>query len=164
MKRRHVIGLVALVAAAALFSRVAATYRPILQYAPYGPSAPAPVRYAAEAVQESLVRAGRLPTFGATLELGQDGLEWENVSEAAPAGAEVRVRAVRVSNWAPFLRSLLDDDPICVAEVETRVTTADGQQATLTVDLWDYGLVTPWSIYPTGDGWKPSRWTADGAS
>ncbi|MDI7275421.1 MAG: hypothetical protein QME94_05545 [Anaerolineae bacterium] len=155
MKARYVIGLVALLAVAAVLWRLAAPYRPSREYDPYASTTPAAVRSAAQEVEDSLVRAGRMPTSGARLERRQGVLEWENISEGAPAVVEARVQSVRVTAGAPFLRSLLDDDPTYVAAVEARVVTADGREATLTVDLWDYGLLTPWSILPNGDGWKP---------
>jgi len=51
--------------------------------------------------------------------------------------------------------SLLDDDPTCTAEIDAIVTTADGQETHLTVQLWEYCLLTPWSFRAHGDGWKP---------
>jgi hypothetical protein len=115
---------------------------------------------AAQVVEESLVRAGHLPAPGAKLELRGRVFEWRGVSASAPRVSQARVRSVRLSAGARLLWSVLDDDPTCIATVETTVVTADGQEVAMTVVLWDYALLTPWSIEPRGDGWKPFqvRW------
>jgi hypothetical protein len=111
-------------------------------------------------VEESLVRAGHLPAPGAELELRGRVFEWRGVSASAPRVSQARARSVRLSAGARLLWSVLDDDPTCIATVETTVVTADGQEVAMTVVLWDYALLTPWSIEPRGDGWKPFqvRW------
>jgi hypothetical protein len=111
-------------------------------------------------VEESLVRAGHLPTPGAELELRSGAFQWLGLSPSAPRVSQARARSVRLSAGARLLWSVLDDDPTCIATVETTVVTADGQEVALTVVLWDYALLMPWSIQPRGDGWKPFqvRW------
>ncbi|MEW6233179.1 MAG: hypothetical protein AB1566_12810 [Chloroflexota bacterium] len=56
--------------------------------------------------------------------------------------------------------SVLDDDPTFGAEVDVMVITSDGQKTPLRMELWDYGLLTPWALHWRGDGWKPVqvRW------
>jgi hypothetical protein len=63
----------------------------------------------------------------------------------------------RVSSTESLLRSVLDDDPTYQAVIEALVHTAEGQETPVTIVLWEYGLLTPWAIYPSGDGWKVDR-------
>jgi hypothetical protein len=56
-----------------------------------------------------------------------------------------------------LLSSMLDDDPIIQAEIEMLVRTVDGQETPVTLILWEYGLLTPWATYLSGDGWKIDR-------
>jgi hypothetical protein len=62
--------------------------------------------------------------------------------------------SVHLSATTYLLLSLLDDDPVYKAVVEGLVVTEDGNKTGLTLTLWDYGLLTPWTIYQYGDGWK----------
>lgn len=66
----------------------------------------------------------------------------------------VKAQRVRLTNGSSLLMSLLDDDPTCSAIVDLAVTTAQGQTRTVSVSLWDYGMVLPWSYRAQGDGWK----------
>ncbi|HOG46908.1 MAG TPA: hypothetical protein PLJ35_21100 [Anaerolineae bacterium] len=160
MKRRLLISLVVLAAVFVAVLGLGMTYTPTKQYDPYAKTTPAEVKSAAQAVEDSLLRAGHLPTPGTTLEWRNGALQWRGVSESAPKVSQAKVQSVQVTSGAPLLTSLLDDDPTYRATVETRVVTSDGQETILSVALWDYGLLTPWSIRLHGDGWKPLqvRW------
>ena len=109
-----------------------------------------------QVVEELLRRSGRLPQPGARLVRRDGALTWEvTPDKLAERITDVTVGRVRLTSGAPLLMSALDDDPTCRAEVNMIVTTADGQEIPLSVELWDYGLLTLWSFRPRGDGWKP---------
>jgi hypothetical protein len=65
------------------------------------------------------------------------------------------VKQIKLSSTTSLLASLLDDDPVYIATADVYAQTADGQATLLTLTLWDYGLLTPWSVHRYGDGWKP---------
>lgn len=65
--------------------------------------------------------------------------------------------AAQLSSTTSLLSSMLDDDPIIQAEIEMLVRTVDGQETPVTLILWEYGLLTPWATYLSGDGWKIDR-------
>lgn len=110
-------------------------------------------------VVEMLWRSGRLPEPGAQLVHASDGsVVWEPEPDlSAPAIDAVTVERVRVTASQPLFWRLLDDDPTYGAQVDVIVSSSDGLVTTLRVEVWDYGLLTPWSLHLLGDGWKPSR-------
>jgi hypothetical protein len=111
---------------------------------------------AAEAVEDFLLSSGWLPQPGTDLAQHTDDLAWTAVPDDLTRRiTNVTVWQVRVTSGDSLFMSLLDDDPTCTVEVETIVTLADGQKTHLTVQVWDYCLLTPWSFRPQGDGWKP---------
>ena len=160
MRTRLVIGLMVLAVALTGTLAVAGIYTPAVQYDPGTIKAGGGAALAVQAVEGALVRAGRLPLPGTGLVLRQGALEWENVPEAAPQILQVRVQGVRLISGASLLASLLNDDAEYKAQVDAIVTTADGRETTLSVTLWDWGLLTPWSFQTQGDGLKPVqvRW------
>lgn len=114
----------------------------------------------AEAVEAFLRRAGQLPPPGTNVVLQDGALAWEAIPEESVEITRLTVERVRLTAGEPLLAALLDDDPTCSAEVEVVATTGDGERIPLIVSLWDYGLITPWSVHLVGDGWKPQgvRW------
>jgi|GEM_PF-1897347 len=137
---------------------VTATFTPALEYDPRAVIAPTGTKTEspAQMVEELLRRSGRLPQPGTGLVRRDGALAWEAAPDKlAERITDVTVWRVRLTSGAPLLMSALDDDPTYRAEVNVIVTTADGQEIPLSVELWDYGLLTPWSLRPRGDGWKP---------
>lgn len=110
----------------------------------------------AEAVEDFLLSSGWLPQPGTGLAQHTDDLAWATVpDDLTKRITNVTVRQVKITPGDSLLMSLLDDDPTCTAKVDAIVTTADGQKTHLTVQVWDYCLLTPWSFHSYGDGWKP---------
>lgn len=134
-----------------------ATFTPTLEYDPRMGSTPDIVRRVAQEVEDFLWRSGRLPPPDTPLVLRSGRLEWETVPESAKQIANITARRVWLTSGAPLLMSVLDDDPTFGVKVDVTVTTADGQETTLRVELWDYGLLTPWALHSEGDGLKPGR-------
>lgn len=139
---------------------VAATFTPTFKYDPYDPRlVTTPVRTSAESaaqtIEEFLRRSGQLPWPGTELVRHDGILDWKAAPRSGVRITDVEVEWVRLTAGAPLLMSILDDDATYWAEVGVRVTTSDGQRTTLSVKLWDYGLLTPWSLHAHGDGWKP---------
>lgn len=138
------------------------TFTPTLEFepqrkeSPVGTVAPSP----AQVVADFLGRSGPLPPPGTDLVLRQGVLDWDKVETSDRPITDVRIQRVRLVSGAALLPSVLDDDPTYQAEVKVEVATQDGKRTALTVNLWDYGLLMPWSITPLGDGWKPGsvRW------
>lgn len=139
---------------------IVATFTPALEYDPRTVTAPTGTKIVspAQIVEEFLRRYGQLPQPGTGLVLRDGALAWEAAPDKlAERITDVTVWRVRLTAGAPLLMSALDDDPTCGAEVNVIVTTADGQEIPLVVELWDYCLLTPWSLHSRGDGWKPGR-------
>ena len=161
MKPQPRVSLLLLVLVLALVG-VLLTFTPTLEYepqrieSPAGTVAPPP----AQVVADFLERSGRLPPPGTDLVLRQGVLDWDKGETSDRPITDVRIQRVRLISGAALLPSALDDDPTYQAEVQVEVVTEDGERAALTVSLWDYGLLMPWSITPQGDGWKPGsvRW------
>ena len=110
----------------------------------------------AEAVEDFLLSSGWLPQPGTGLARHTDDLAWAAVPDDLTRKiTNVTVRQVKITSGDSLLMSLLDDDPTCMAKVDAIATTADGQKTHLTVRVWDYCLLTPWSFHIYGDGWKP---------
>ena len=150
--RKRAIAAIGLVGIVILLT---ATFTPTRAYDPRREHTPDIVRRVAWEVEDLFWRAGRLPPQG-TLLVRQNGkLEWESVPESAQQIASITTRRVQLTSGAPLLMSVLDDDPTFGVQVDVIVTTADGQTTPLRVELWEYGLLTPWSIKPGGDGLKP---------
>jgi len=111
---------------------------------------------AAETVEDFLRSSGWLPQPGTGLAQHTDDLAWAAVPDDLTRRiTTVTIRQVKITSGDSLLMSLLDDDPTCTAEVDAIVTTADGQKTHLTVQVWEYCLLTPWSFRAYGDGWKP---------
>lgn len=134
-----------------------ATVIPTLDYGPPIEGAPSEVRETAQTVVAALERCGRLPSPGTQLVRRNSVLEWDTIDQSAPEVIAVQVSRIRLASGAPLLANLLDDDPIYSAEAEVMVTTSDQRETMLRLTLWDYGLLTPWSIRNSGDGLKPVR-------
>jgi len=104
-----------------------------------------------------------LPPSGTQLNQLIETLEWESDTstqmeeEAEHAITDVVIEEVVFSSVFDFWSNILDDDPIYSATVKANVETANGKSSLLAIGLWDYGLITPWALYPKGDGWKPSK-------
>jgi hypothetical protein len=160
LMRKLTLGLVVLAMVVVGALAAAGIYTPAVQYGPEAIQAGGGPALAAQAVQDALLRASRLPSAGSELVRRQGSLEWENVPEAAPDIVEVRVRRVQLTSSASLLLSLIDDDASYSAQVDATVITADGEETALSVILWDWGLLTPWSFRSEGDGLKPVqvRW------
>jgi len=110
----------------------------------------------AKVVEDFLLSSDRLPQPGTGLARHTDDLAWAAVPDDLTRKiTNVTVRQVKITSGDSLLMSLLDDDPTCMAKVDAIATTADGQKTHLTVQLWDYCLLTPWSFHIYGDGWKP---------
>ena len=108
------------------------------------------------AVEDFLLGSGWLPQPGTGLARHTDDLAWAAVPDDLTRKiTNVTVRQVKITFGDSLLMSLLDDDPTCMAKVDAIATTADGQKTHLTVQVWDYCLLTPWSFHIYGDGWKP---------
>lgn len=112
------------------------------------------------AVENLLGHSDRLPPAGTQLVRRGGVLEWEVTSESGAPINDFAIQRVQLVSTPPFPFNLLDDDPICKADVEVVVTTTDGQDVRLVIELWEYALLTPWSLETAGDGWKPLqvRW------
>lgn len=160
MQRKPLVSAGVAVAIAILIA--IATFTPTLEYDPRLATAPAGMstRSPVETVEEFLRRSGRLPRPGTGLVQRAATLEWEVTPESAVWITDIVVKRVRLTSGAPLLMSVLDDDPTFGAEVDVMVITSDGQKTPLRVELWDYGLLTPWALHWRGDGWKPVqvRW------
>jgi hypothetical protein len=156
-RKRFAIGGVVVAGIAILV--ITAIYTPIIEYDPRIATEPAGIRAASSAqiVEEFLRRSGRLPLAGTGLVRRDGRLEWEVATESAVRITDLVVWRVQLTSGAPLLRSVLDDDPTYAAEVDVTVTTSDGQETNLRVRLWDYGLLTPWSLLSSGDGLKPGQ-------
>lgn len=147
------------------------TARPV-QHA-YQPGAEGPPRHLPEGyVPEQLVEqflwdAQYLPAPGTSIDCCTPNLRWDvSPGDLAVPEREIvdlQVPQVTLATWRSLSADLLDDDPTYGAVVDVIVKTADGDSTTLAVKLWDYGLLTPWGIFPYGDGWKPSQvaWQAN---
>lgn len=157
MLRTVIIAFIAL--ALTSVAGVLVTYTPTIEYDPRAESRPIDRRIGdpARFVEEFLHRDRRLPVEDLSLVRRNGALEWERRPESTASIANVEIQRVRLTTITPLLRAMLDDDPILSAEVEARVTTADGKTIALVVQLWDVGLLTPWTVSSFGDGWKPSR-------
>lgn len=59
---------------------------------------------------------------------------------------------IELENTVPFLRAILDDDPIYRLQADLQVTYADGSRATLAWESWRYGLVMGPVVISMGDG------------
>jgi hypothetical protein len=141
---------------------------PVMVYAPPPTRAGSPndwggqlttAQEAARVVGHFVRTTGQLPPPGTGLDGRSQALRW-----MAPAGAvaprivAATVQQVRLRAAASVLEAILDDDPIYTAEVDVRVTTADGRETALRFILWDYGRLLPWGLSasgPRGDGLKP---------
>jgi hypothetical protein len=115
------------------------------------------------AVENLLHHSDRLPSPNTQLAYRDGTLAWEVTSESDVQIIDFEIQRVRLDSTPSFPSNLLDDDPVCEADVEVVVTTADGQDVRLVVELWEYALLTPWSLETTGDGWKPKQvhWLED---
>jgi len=110
----------------------------------------------AQAVEDFLRSSGWLPQAGTGLAQHTDDLVWAAVPDDLTRRiTNVTIRHVKITSGDSLIMSLLDDDPTCTAEVDAIVTTADGRKTHLTVQVWEYCLLTPWSLRAYGDGWKP---------
>lgn len=134
-----------------------ATFTPALEYEPRTTSIPAGIRAESpeRVIDELLRRSDSLPSPDTQLMLYNGRLEWETAPEHDVQIRDVVVKQVRINAGHSLLASLLDDDPTCRAEVDVTVTNANGREISLRVELWDYCLLTPWSLRRFGDGWKP---------
>lgn len=155
MRRKYLV--FAIVGVGTAIFMAAATFTPTLEYDPRLATAPARIRVEspAQVVEEMLQRSGQLPPPGTGLVRRDGVLAWDVAPGFGVRIANVEVRLVRLVAGTPLLWTALDDDPTYRAKVDVTVTTSDGQKTALSVDLWDYGILTPWSLYPRGDGWKP---------
>ena len=112
----------------------------------------------AQAAQGFLLRLGHLPRPGGSGCVEDDGAhDGEVVPQPTEQIQDVTVQRVRLIAEAPILAAILDDDPTCRAVIDLQVTTVDGQTTPLSVELWDYGLLTPWAFHSRGDGLKLVR-------
>lgn len=155
MKKKQVVLLI--LAIAIIMLAAMAIVQPTRDFGPPAEDAPAEVRESAQTVVAALERTGRLPPPGTQLVRRNGILEWEAVPQSAPEITAVQVSRMRLTSGASLLRSLLDDDPTYSAEADVIVTTEGQSRTMLRVALWDYGLLTPWSIKSKGDGLKPIR-------
>ena len=155
MQRKHLVFAVVIVGIAIFLAT--ATFTPTLGYDPRAVGAPAEISIAARTVEAFLWRSGRLPLPGTGLARRDGRLEWEVAPESAVRITGVAVWRVQLTSGAPLLMSVLDDDPTYGAAVDVTVTTSDGQETILRARLWDYGLLTPWSLRSSGDGLKPGQ-------
>lgn len=112
-----------------------------------------------EVLENMLLRSDGFPPPGAQLEsLPYGGFAWEPApSPSAPVILGIVVQRVELTANEPLVTRLLDDDPTYGAEIDVVVTSSEGQVTTLRVNLWDYGLLTPWGLLSGGDGLKPYR-------
>ncbi len=102
-----------------------------------------------------LLSSGELPEPGTNLIRHNDSLDWVVApNDSTRQITAVTIEQVELTSGDSLLMTLLDDDPTCTAEVKAVVLTADGQKTHLTIQLWDYCRLTPWSFRPLGDGWK----------
>ncbi len=102
-----------------------------------------------------LLSSGELPEPGANLIRHNGGLDWAvSPNDSTRQITAVTIEQIELTSGDSFLMTLLDDDPTCTAEVKAVVTTSDEQKTYLTIQLWDYCRLTPWSFRPLGDGWK----------
>lgn len=112
----------------------------------------------AKVVKDFLLNSDGLPQPGTGLAQEDSDLTWAVApGDSARQITSVQVLRVKLTSGDSLFMSLIDDDPTCMAEVDTTVITADGQKTHLTVRLWDYCLLTPWSFRSLGDGWKPVK-------
>lgn len=135
------------------------TYEPKSEELPAWLKAGTSPMYVAE---EFLNGSKYLPRSGAQIRCCTSAPEWDidNLSEVVQPDREitnVSIESIRISSFQSLISDIIDDDPIVSASVDTVITTADGKTTHLAIELWDYGLLTPWSMYPKGDGWKPVK-------
>lgn len=153
--RKRAIAAIVLVGIVLLI--LTATFTPTHEYDPRMEGTPDIVRSVAQEVEDFLWRSGRLSPHDTLLVRRNGRLEWEAVPESAKQITNITTRRVWLTSGAPLLMSVLDDDPTFGVDVDVIVTTADGTETTLRVELWDYGLLTPWGLCSKGDDLKPGR-------
>lgn len=144
---------------------------PSTEYGPGAASPPAGIQLdnsPEQIVYDFLLETQSLPPVGTSLQCCTPTLEWEkgahnhSASDSRRAIRDVTVNKVEISTNKSLLSNLVDDDPTYSARIYVTIETADDQLHQLSIGLWDYGLLTPWTILSMGDGWKPAdiRWLA----
>lgn len=127
--------------------------------------------FAVHAVEEFIQKSGFLPPTGTPIQCCTRTLAWDmgsltddvqyslqySLQYSQREILSIEVNKVVLSTNKSLIGNLFDDDPVYSAHIYFMVETIDGRSHYLAIELWDYGLLSPWAATSSGDGWKPNK-------